>query len=486
MAVSTRLQLEAGSEEKGLWPEDFQAEKDVLGSCLRSDIGVALAALTLKPSDFYRTYHQLIFAAILAVFRRGDYTTSSDIISELNNRGQLEECGGKEYLHALEKEPMLPENDKWLSPRIEIVKDKSIKRECLRVANEAATLVSDNTLSAAETLERCMALFDSPRERIKPTELPRLITLDDISDTAEPWLWEGWIGRGQLSVLFGPPGAGKSFLMLELAKSATTGEAWPDGTPGPETPDFCLLLDYEGTQVETKQRARALGVPLGMMLLPPPDCNPYLNEPGSLELIDGWIREHHVSLVLVDSLRDSLPGVDEQDSTTIAAALQPLKLIARDNNCAIVIAHHSRKGQINGQERWQLGMDDLRGSGAIAAAARTIMAVDKPDASRETRLLKVVKANNAEKPEPLGFDWHEGRIDWTDAPRAKRSIGALEAAKEAITLTLQAGPKHYAELKLKMGEDGYSERTMNRAIKELENVIVKGQDGRWGLLDRRH
>ena len=58
-------------------------------------------------------------------------------------------------------------------------------------------------------------------------------SLDQLSAGIPPvsWLWPGWIPRGMITLLCAAPGAGKSYLALDLARRLIAGLPWPDGAP---------------------------------------------------------------------------------------------------------------------------------------------------------------------------------------------------------------------------------------------------------------
>ena len=47
------------------------------------------------------------------------------------------------------------------------------------------------------------------------------------------WIWPGWIPRGMITLLGSVPGAGKSFLALDLARRVLQGEPFPGNSPHP-------------------------------------------------------------------------------------------------------------------------------------------------------------------------------------------------------------------------------------------------------------
>ena len=460
-------------------PRDETAEQQTLGCCMEALDGAEAAEIAFSvvtPEDFYRTYHKQIARAVYHCWKNDGFITLPTVTAELRRRNELEEVGGMDYLKWLIAEVGL--GGKYVRRYATIVAEKALLRGLMRAGSELLALGASNPSDVGEAFTRASSLLEPLQVRIQPPEPPALRTLAEIDNTPPSFLWPSWISRGQISLLFAPPGAGKSYAVLAMMKSVVLGEPWPDGQPGPE-PTSVLLLDYEGTERQTRDRAALLGVPDNMVLIPPEDVMPHLNKPGSVETIRRWIGDSGVSMVVIDSLRDALPGVDENDSAAMGEALNPLKLAARDFNCSIILLHHCRKQPTSNGDRWILTMDDLRGSSVIAAAGRTILAIDKPDASRDTRKLKIVKSNFDAFPEPLGFDLTSEGLAWTSAPFAGVDMPRRTAAQEAITMALQTKPLRFAELRdILRDEHGISETTMKRA---LHTVATKGPDGRWGL-----
>src|SRR5260370_1047226 len=64
----------------------------------------------------------------------------------------------------------------------------------------------------------------------------------ELTAPALEWLWPGYLATGNLAILDGDPGLGKSLITLDLAPRVTTGRPWPDGTTNPSGPASALLL----------------------------------------------------------------------------------------------------------------------------------------------------------------------------------------------------------------------------------------------------
>ena len=82
-------------------PHNIEAEQAVLGSLLIDRDAIIRVASFLKPDDFYRGSHALIYQAILDLYNRrvpADFVT---VVDELERNGRLDDIGGVSYLTEL-------------------------------------------------------------------------------------------------------------------------------------------------------------------------------------------------------------------------------------------------------------------------------------------------------------------------------------------------------------------------------------------------
>lgn len=295
------------------------------------------------------------------------------------------------------------------------------------------------------------------------------------------WAWPGYLPNGALTILFAPPEGGKSYVGLDLMRCVATGADWPDGSPNEYPPGRCLLVDFEGTQAEYLDRARACGVPLEMLYTQPPDALPYLTDARSFDVLREWLRHTDARLLVLDSWRDAAPGVNEDSSGEVAPTVQPLKIIARDFDIPVLMHHHPTKQP---GKAWQMSMADARGSGAFAAAARVMLGIDRPNANSEARLLRVLKRNSGPKPDPLGFEIGDSGIVWTEPEFRRRATPKADAARKAVREALQRAPLSHKDLHAALDLAGVARRTGDEALtlmRELGQITV-GADGRYGLV----
>src|SRR3954465_2487847 len=82
-------------------PQDIPAEQSVLGAMMLSKDAIADVVEVIKPGDFYRPAHQLVYDSILDLYARGEPADAVTVSAELTHNGQLTRVGGAPYLHTL-------------------------------------------------------------------------------------------------------------------------------------------------------------------------------------------------------------------------------------------------------------------------------------------------------------------------------------------------------------------------------------------------
>src|SRR3954453_9572664 len=99
MAATHEPALSAPPDPPGLAapPHNLEAEMSVLGAILISDRTLYALVIEegLKPEDFYRERHRLIYDAMLRLSREGEPIEVLTVTEQLNELGQLDDVGGE-------------------------------------------------------------------------------------------------------------------------------------------------------------------------------------------------------------------------------------------------------------------------------------------------------------------------------------------------------------------------------------------------------
>lgn len=318
--------------------------------------------------------------------------------------------------------------------------------------------------------------------------LPRK-TLSEVSgmfDDTE-WLWEGWIPRGYMSMIVGRPGAGKSYVAAWLATNALLGGKFPDGTDSQLDRENAevMWIDTESTHALLVNRLRLMAGPSGRFFWPldPKDSSqPFpavdLSKPYWAAIVADMAMDRRPAWIIVDSLRGSHAA--DENSSEMQAILGTGAAIARDLNCGFTFVHHLRKSAPG--ETPEVTIDMVRGSTAIVAVARVVIAIDAPDPMSENKRIRVIKSNLTEMPDPIGVSIGAmGPTLLERAPEAPRRVTVVAKAREFLLARLRLGPAPQQELVADAAGMGISTQSLRRAQRELGIVAVKkhGATGHW-------
>jgi replicative DNA helicase len=116
-------------------PQNTEAEQAVLGSVLlKADLfGTVLEIL--KPDDFYRENHRLVYEAMLDLFGRNEPQDLLTVSNALRNANKLERAGGAAYLATLTSIVPVTAN---IASYARIIREKAILRRLISVNTDIA------------------------------------------------------------------------------------------------------------------------------------------------------------------------------------------------------------------------------------------------------------------------------------------------------------------------------------------------------------
>lgn len=217
-------------------PHNIDAERSVLGVVIVHNPALYEVAGLLTAEDFYPPRHQRIFAAMTRLLERGVVIDFVTLKNELGKSGELEEVGGAAYVASLADGMPASANVEYYA---KIVREKSILRQLIFAANKvlsSAYEASDDPSVLLDEAERALLSVshnsDAGDLMFAEHLLPETMAmLARIFDTKRPvtgvptgfaeldTFTRGW-QPGNLVVLGGRPGEGKSALALQVALHA--------------------------------------------------------------------------------------------------------------------------------------------------------------------------------------------------------------------------------------------------------------------------
>lgn len=232
-------EINVGVNERDL-PFNMEAEQAVLGSALIDSESVGEAAKILKPDDFYFAQNKFIFQAVMELFdanRAIDFVT---VTEQLKVDNKLDAVGGVEYLKKLTQNVPTTQHVTYYS---NIIKEKSVLRSLIKNVNK----ISDKAYEENESLSRILEqseqmIFDisSKREQTDLVHISEVLQLSYENIAKNVGKTDGITGidtgfyelnrrtggfhGGELIIIAGRPGMGKSTFAVNIAEYVSIGK----------------------------------------------------------------------------------------------------------------------------------------------------------------------------------------------------------------------------------------------------------------------
>lgn len=316
----------------------------------------------------------------------------------------------------------------------------------------------------------------------------------DLKPVPIDWLWPGWLARGKVHVMAGPPGAGKTTLGIAMGATLTCGGRWPSG----ETCPPCNVVVWSGEDDPTDTlvpRLMACGADMSRVYF----VDRVLSRDGKRAfdpaqdmslLLDRIIAIGDVGMVMIDPLVSAVAG-DSHKNTEVRRSLQPLVDLAMTSRAAVLGITHFGKASAGKDP-----VERVVGSIAFSALARIVMAATKVGAEQGGhRILVRAKSNIGMDTGGFQYELRQGELaghpgieaswaEWGEAVQgeARELLDAAEvaadpeergeraAAKEFLRALLADGPVPAKEVRRQADQNGHAWRTVNRAKIDIEVV----------------
>lgn len=223
-------------------PVNLAAEVSVIGSMLLSRDAIAEVSAIVRAGDFYRGAHRTMFDAARDLYARGETIDAVTLSDELDRRGQLADAGGALAIaDLLDKVPTAVNAAHYARIVADMARRRRVQEAARALVHEAADLSTPLDVSVAGRVDTMLAARSG-------TGVVR------VADVAEQ-VWEihehGRASRGrpagirdldriykaapgQLSVVTGVPGHGKSTFVSHLMYRLSLQHGWRHAVFSPE------------------------------------------------------------------------------------------------------------------------------------------------------------------------------------------------------------------------------------------------------------
>lgn len=212
------------------------------------------------------------------------------------------------------------------------------------------------------------------------------------------FLIDGLIYKGEISLLYGESGAGKSALIVDMFSRAVAGKT-VDGRQTVELDVFWLptenLQEHQRRLLVTDKSIGGLSENKGIHYI----AREYVKlvgdtAPSKMTSLAGKLRQEfsgRPQVVIIDTLNQAMPGMDENSSVGMSEVVSNLKILQEAiPELHILIVHHSGKKKENG----------ARGHSSLEAAMDSCFFLSKKD---KTHQLEVTKQRGGNREGKIKF-----------------------------------------------------------------------------------
>ena len=395
------------SLEKGkITPQAVDLEISVLGACInfKHAIAEAVQILSDQVDVFYIEKHRYVFSAMLEMFADNESIDLLTIADKLKKQKKIDLVGGEFFLIEISQKV----TDKaHLEFHCRVLMQMFVKRESIKVAYDIIEKAYNDDSDIFELLGSSQKALDDTAKwllRKKPQDFNSAVdAFLEKSENPEPGIpskftklnikTNGYHG-GDLEIVAGRPGMGKTALVLNEAKFQAH-QGVPVGFLSLEMTTnqlvgrmvaeeygidsdrikFNQLTDSE-KEVISKESVKLKSLPI------------QIHDQSSISIMDAktvigeWVRQHKVKIVYIDYLQlmeaygNSKSGNREQEISYIS---RTLKGIAKEFDiCVVALSQLSRAVETRGGTK-RAQLSDLRESGAIEQDADVVKFLYRPE-----------------------------------------------------------------------------------------------------------
>ncbi|MGI8535413.1 MAG: replicative DNA helicase [Mycobacteriales bacterium] len=403
--------LQSSPEFERTPPQDILAEQSVLGGMLISKDAIADVVEVVRATDFYRPAHQTIFGIVVDLYGKGEPVDPITVSGELTRLGEISRVGGAPYLHTLLASVPTAANAGFYA---RIVAEQAILRRLVEAGTRIVQLgygaagaggVDDVVDRAQQTiydvterrtsedymlLEQLMAPTMDELEAIgsrggSMSGVPTgFADLDGLTNGLHP---------GQLIVIAGRPGLGKSTLGLDIARCASVKHGLPSAI---------FSLEMSKTEITMRLLSAEARVPLHHMrsgtmtdddwarlarrMGEVAEAPLYIDDSPNLTMMEIRAKarrlrqRHNLQLIVIDYLQLMTANRKvESRQQEVSELSRSLKLLAKELEIPVIAMSQLNRGAEQRTDK-KPQLSDLRESGSIEQDADMVILLHREDA----------------------------------------------------------------------------------------------------------
>ena len=390
-------------------PQDLAAEQSVLGGMLLSKDAIADVLERLRPDDFYRPNHATVYDAILHLYGQGEPADAVTVAAELDRRGLLTRIGGAPYLHTLIATVPTAANAGFYAG---IVAEKAVLRRLV----EAGTRIVQYGYAGAQGADIAAVVDRAQAEVYNVTERRTTEDYSVLDDLLQPTMDEldaiasGGSGKGistgytdldevtnglhpgQMIIVAGRPGQGKSTVGLDFLRSCSIKQGLPSVLFSLEMSKseivMRLLSAESGVKFDAMRKGRMSDndwTKVARRMGEINDAPLYIDDSANLTMMEIRAKARRLKqkaglrLVVIDYLQLMSSGkLAESRQQEVSEFSRSIKLLAKELELPVVAISQLNRGPEQRTDK-RPQVSDLRESGSQEQDADMVMLLHRPD-----------------------------------------------------------------------------------------------------------
>ena len=383
-------------------PQNISAEQAALGSMLLQEDAILRGVDILRPEDFYKKSHQIIFKCILELFEKSRAVDLVTLTEELNRINLLEEIGGVTYLTNLINSVPTAAN---IEHYIKIIEEKSILRNLINSATKIISMGYEEKEDAKILLDKAEHLiFEVSERNLGQSFVPIKEILQDSFEKIENLYHRDEFITGtpsgfdefddittgfqpsELIVIAGRPGMGKTAFCMTVAQYIAVSKNTPVALFSLEMSKsqlvqrmLCSEARVDAHNLRKGRLAESDWPTLSMAAGRLASAPIFIDDTAGITCLEIKAKarrlkaQHNLGLVIIDYLQlITSSGRVENRQQEISEISRSLKGLARELNVPVIaVSQLSRAVEQRIERRPRLS--DLRESGAIEQDADLVV-----------------------------------------------------------------------------------------------------------------
>lgn len=291
----------------------------------------------------------------------------------------------------------------------------------------------------------------SESKPVNPVFIP--YSFDDLMNMPEKeWLIDQVVGAGDVGMIYGAPGCGKTFVGINLIVSACIGSSWAGrfDIQRPLNVAYCAGEGVSGLPARFRAATEILRLDGSGHVTRLPNFTffktmPQLytdDDPLSVvsirQFVTEWIARQvlgnaaPLDILFVDTMHTATTAADENSAKDMGKVLSLCRWAANELKCAVVLVHHSNKAG-----------NAERGSSALRGAMDFMIEIRRISETSAKGLMHCAKLKDGEAWKDQTFDLHAVEdcgsvcVLWDEPNDGSQLVGAKAADKAVLLSEMQ-------------------------------------------------